>query len=563
MLMQTIALVNYNIFFIWRFFVDLFSVFSFLFLIGFVALLSYKITTRVKIDDKDGYFLGGRSLTGVVIAASILLTNLSTEQLVGLNGQGYMFSMIVMSWETGGALALIIIAAVFLPKYLKSGITTIPAFLEKRYDKNTKQIVSTLFIFGYTLTYLPTVLCSGALVINKLFNIPAVLGLSEFHALFVTVFAIGIVGSLYAILGGLRAVAVSDTINGVMFIIGTIMIPILALKFLGGGAIINGIEHLVTHNPEKLNSIGSWDSVLPFALVFGGLMFNNLFYFGTNQSIVQRMLAAKNLKEAQKGAILCGFLKLFGPFTLVLPGIIAFHLYPNLKFGDMAYPTLIKDVLPPYLVGFFAAVLVGAIISSFNSALNSTVTLFSLDIYKPSFKPDISDKDLIKVGRRLGMFLTLISMTIGPFIIFSSTGLYGYLQATFGFYSMPILAIFVVGIISKRASAYAAKRAIIIYVIMYGAYMFSGTTINFLYVLTIYFPATIIIIMLLSKIKPREKDFVLEYTHEVDITPWKHLKLVSVLLVLAVTCIYLLFSSVGVDVVKQLIGIVKSTGFLI
>ena len=529
----------------------IFSVVSFLFLIISIAYISYRLTRNVNLHNSDGYFLGGRSLTGIVIAGSILLTNLSTEQLVGLNGQGYRHSMVVMSWESGACIALILIAFIFIPIYLKSGISTIPKFLEKRYDSGTKQIVSVLFIFGYVLTYLPTVLCSGAIVVNQLFDIPKMLGISQAQAVWLTVIVIGTIGSLYAILGGLRAVAVSDSINGVLFLIGTLMIPLLGLHMLGGGDIVGGISEIVQNSPEKLNSIGGFDSTLPFVLVFGGMLFNNIFYFGTNQSIVQRALGGKNLKEAQKGIIYCGFLKLLGPFTLVLPGIIAFHLFPDLVHGDLAYPTLVKAVLPPYLVGFFGAVLVGAILSSFNSALNSTVTLFSLDIYKPSFKPDISDKDLIKFGKKVGIGLTVISMIIGPFVLLYSEGIYIYLQATFGFYSMPILAIVLVGIFSKRASAPAAKRGIIFYIIIYSIYMFSGSKINFLWILTFYFPITVLFILIYSRFKPREEDFVLEYTKKVDITPWKHLKLASFILVICVVCIYLLFSKVGIGILTK------------
>lgn len=518
--------------------------------IGFtvlVAILSWYKTRNDNVDTQDGYFLGGRSLTGVFIGGSLMLTNLSTEQVVGLNGQAYNNTMALMAWEITASFALVCMALIFLPRYLKSGITTIPDFLEERYDKKTKQIISVLFLIGYVATYLPTVLYSGALVLVKLFNVPEVLGIGEVPALWITVWAIGIIGSIYAIFGGLKAVAVSDTFNGVGLIIGGMMIPILGLIKLGGGSLIGGINHLVTVNPQKLNAIGGPESPMPWPVLFTGLTFNNLFYWCTNQSIIQRTLGAKNLKEGQKGVLFAGFLKLWGPLFLVLPGIIAFNLYGNsIANPDMAYPTLVLDVLPRPLAGFFAAVLFGAILSSFNSALNSSVTLFTLDIYRPIINQKATDVEVVKVGKKFGIVLAIASMVIAPFILYAPSGLFVYLQECFGFYNIPILAAVMVGFFSKKVPAIAPKIALIVHVVLYGASKFVAKDVHFLHVLFVLFIVSVSLMLFIGKIYPRETDYVQKYTKQVELTPWKYAKPISVFICIMIVVIYVFFSKIGI-----------------
>ncbi|GAB6137252.1 solute:sodium symporter family transporter [Halanaerobaculum tunisiense] len=516
---------------------------SFLGFTGLVAYLTWRMTRKEELDSEEGYYLGGRSLTGIMIAGSLMLTNLSTEQMVGLNGQGFNFSMVVMSWEVGSAVALIIMALVFLPRYLKGGIATIPEFLEDRYDDTTRKITALMFLTGYVVTYLPTVLYSGGLALNEIFGVPELLDLSPFKALWITVWGIGIIGSIYAVFGGLKAVAVSDTLNGVGLIIGGMLVPIFGFMALGDGSISAGVDQVLSHHTHKLNSIGGLDSPVPWTALFTGMLFNNLFYWGTNQSIIQRTLGAKSLKEGQKGVLFAGLLKCITPLFLIVPGIIAFHMYgDSLAKADMAYPTLVRDVLPTPITGFFAAVLFGAILSSFNSALNSAVTLFSLNIYKPIFAPDASDQEIVESGKKFGMILAVVSMIIAPFIYFAPSGLYGYLQSTFGFYNVPILAIIVVGMFSKKVPAFAAKTAMGIHVVIYSIYMFGGFDFNFLNVLGVLFPLEVIIMAIIGKHKPRDVDYVQEYTEDVDITPWKYAKPVALGLFLFMLSLYVIFS---------------------
>lgn len=546
--------------------------------IGFTALvgiIAYYSTRNTDENSSDGYFLGGRSLTAGVIAGSLLLTNLSTEQIVGLNGAAYTEGLLVMAWETLAAIAMVVTAMFLLPRYLKGGLTTVPQFLAKRYDKTTKTITSALFLSGYVVVLLPIVLYSGAVAFSAMFDIPDILNITRTQSLWLCVFGIGIIGSIYAVFGGLKAVAVSDTVNAVGLLIGGIMIPFFGLAYIGDGSISAGFSELMTNlktnAPDKLSSIGGADASVPFSTIFTGMMLVQVFYWGTNQAIIQRALAAKNLEEGQKGLLLASFIKILGPLILVVPGIIAFHIFGDtLAKPDEAYPMLVSTVLPASLVGFFAAVLFGAILSSFNSALNSSVTLFGLDIYKEYFNKEASEKQVVKAGKIFGVILALLAMFIAPMIDNAPAGLFGYLQEVNGCYSIPILTIIVVGYLTTKVPAIAAKIGIISGVVLYSISQFilkpnivdnavktaeangitgaeldyiSATSYpHFLHVMAILFALNVVIMLIIGRLYPRTEKFELEYTEQVDITPWKYTKAVGIAVVLIVIFIYLWFS---------------------
>ncbi|MHB0754548.1 solute:sodium symporter family transporter [Polaribacter sp. M15] len=509
-----------------------------------VALIAWWSTRKTDENSSDGYFLGGRSLTGPVIAGSLLLTNLSTEQIVGMNGVSFRDGLPIMAYEVVAAIAMVFTAFILLPKYLKSGIATIPQFLEKRYDKSTKTIVSLLFLLGYAISMLPTVLYSGALAINTMFDVPETLSVGPESALWITVWSIGIIGSIYAIFGGLKAVAVSDSINAVGLIIGGSLIPIFGLMFIGDGNVITGLNTLTTELPEKFNIIGGADSDVPFWTLFTGMIIVNFYYWGTNQAIIQRALGAKNLKEGQKGLLLAAFIKILGPFIVVLPGIIAFYIFNgDLANADEAYPMLVKKVLPAAFIGFFAAVLFGAILSSFNSALNSSVTLFGLDFYKEYLNKNATEKQVVRAGKIFGIVLALFSMAIAPLLYGVQGGIFTYLQELNGTHSVPILAIIIIGVFSKRVSGKAANIAILFSVVTYLVTLYLiQPNISFLHLMGLLFVITIIIMFVLSKFFPRKTAYVQEYTKQVDITSWEYLKPVGFTVVAAVIGLYIYLS---------------------
>jgi solute:Na+ symporter, SSS family len=536
-----------------------------------VAVISYIKTMNVKEDSSDGYFLGGRSLTAGVIAGSLLLTNLSTEQIVGLNGSAYESGLSVMVWETLAAVAMIVTAIFLLPRYLKGGLTTIPGFLAKRFDVTTKTLTSILFLSGYVVVLLPVILYSGSLAVSGMFNVPELLGVSHTQSIWICVWGIGIIGSIYGVFGGLKAVAVSDSINAIGLLIGGILIPVFGLMAIGDGNILDGLSTLTTENPDKFKSMGGATDPVPFYTIFTGMMLVQLFYWGTNQQIIQRALGAKNLVEGQKGLLLASFIKILGPIIVVLPGLIAFHLFNgNLKSADSAYPMLVKEVLPEAWVGFFAAVLFGAILSSFNSVLNSSVTLFGIDVYKQHINKDADEKTVVKYGKAFGVVLAFASMFIAP-LIANAGSLFAYLQEINGIYSIPILTIIIVGYTTKRVPAIAAKIGLVSGCLLYIVSQFFmkpyfvGNALktaeqngikdvaqlalikaqaypHYLDIMAILFLLNVLIMLVIGKIKPRKEPFVQEYTKQVDITPWKHVKSVGIAICLLVIAVYAYFA---------------------
>jgi SSS family solute:Na+ symporter len=536
-----------------------------------VGVIAYFATRTTNETTSDGYFLGGRSLTAGVIAGSLLLTNLSTEQIVGLNGQAYTEGILVMAWETLAAIAMVVTAVFLLPRYLKSGLTTVPQFLRDRYDVTTKTITSALFLTGYVVVLLPIILYSGSLAISTMFDVPGLLGVSDTTALVLCVWGIGIIGSIYAVFGGLKAVAVSDSINAIGLLVGGILIPIFGLYAIGEGNIFEGIRVLTEQNPEKFNSIGKNTNSVPFHTIFTGMMLVQLFYWGTNQQIIQRALGAKNLQEGQKGLLLASFIKILGPLIVVLPGIIAYHMFQGkLEVADQAYPALVNEVLPSYLIGFFAAVLFGAILSSFNSVLNSSVTLFGIDIYKQHINPEAPERTVVKYGKWFGVFLAFVSMFIAP-LIANAGSLFEYLQEVNGIYSIPILTIIAVGYLTRRVPAIAAKIGIISGSLLYILSQFvlqphfvgramdeaaasgitdaaalaeirAGAYPHFLDVMAILFLLNIGIMLLIGKLRPRPEPFELQYTNQVEITPYKYVKQVGIGVVALVVFIYIYFA---------------------
>ena len=546
------------------------AIFSFIGFTLLVAIVSYYATRKTHENTSDGYFLGGRSLTAGVIAGSLLLTNLSTEQIVGLNGSAYTDGLSVMAWETLAAIAMVVTAVYLLPRYLKGGLTTVPQFLSKRFDVSTKTITSGLFLTGYVVVLLPVILYSGSVAISGMFNIPEMLNITNTQSLWLCIWGIGIIGSIYAVFGGLKAVVVSDSINAIGLLIGGLLIPFFGLVAIGDGSMMAGLDILMTTNPERFKSMGSAEQEVPFSTIFTGMMLVQLFYWGTNQQIIQRALGAKNLAEGQKGLLLASFLKILGPLILVLPGIIAYHYFEGgLESSDLAYPELVRAVLPKYLVGFFAAVLFGAILSSFNSVLNSSVTLFGIDIYKQHINKDADEQTIVKYGKRFGVLLAISAMFIAP-LIANAGSLFAYLQEVNGIYSIPIFTIIVVGYTTKRVPAIAAKIGVISGSLLYILSQFilkprfiesalekaqdSGITDaaalrlveidaypHFLHVMAILFVLNILIMLIIGKIRPREEDYVLEYTKQVDIEPWKHTKVVGLIVVSTVVFIYVCF----------------------
>ena len=528
------------------------------FFMALVAFISYR-QSKDESNSRDGYFLAGRGLSAVFIAGSLLLTNLSAEQLIGLNGSAYGFNLSSMAWEVTAAVATIAMAFVFLPRYLAGAFSTLPEFLNNRFDDDVRRLTVVLFMLGYGLVTIPSVLYSGSIAVLQLFDIPAMFDISYSKSVALTIVVIGSVGGVYAIFGGLRAVAVSDTLNGLGLLLIGIAVPILGLSLLGEGSAVTGLKIIATTNTEKLNAIGSANDPTPFATLFTGMIFANLFYWCTNQYVIQRTLGAKSLAEGQKGVLFSGFFKVLVPFMMMIPGVIAFHLYggPDSASGltsiDLAYPQLIRDVLPNYASGFFLAVLLGAVFSSFNSLLNSAATLFCLDVYEPWKKSlghtDVSDQHILKVAKIASIVIALFSFVVAPLLQFAPDGLWQIIRIFTGFYNIPVITIVIVGLFTNHVPALGAKVVIGFHVIAYGVLKFvlnDVVTVHFIHLYGILFVAEVLIMLVIGYFFPVSTEWTYKNNEKVDMQPWRLGVPCATTLVSCVIGLYLLFSPVGI-----------------
>lgn len=624
---------------------------SFAFFTVLVGVITWFLTRGDDHGSSKGYFLAGRTLTGGYIAGSLMLTNLSTEQLVGLNGAAFADGICVMAWEVIAACSLVVMALIFLPRYLKSGIATVPQFLEERFDAGTRTITTMIFIFAYAGILLPIILYTGATGLKDILNVSELTGIeSQTTILWGTVWLIGIIGSLYAIFGGLRTVAVSDTINGFGLLLGGVLIVYFGLYAVNGDGMIPALIELKETHPEKFNSLGGPTQSVPFSTLFTGVLLLNLFYWTTNQQIIQRTFGASSLAEGQKGVLYAGSLKVLAPLILVLPGIIAFHLYgrvlvddqqlvvkdtvdgamavvasengkpgseiilhgaaaeralgtnsvedakrlvgttvefdkkshqvvevleqgvvvaigsdgtnrylrdvdgkalASLRKKDLAYGKLVQRVLPPALAGFFAAVIVGAILSSFNSALNSTATLFSLGVYQGMINPRAEEKQVIRSGKIFGCLIAVTSMTVAP-LLAGQDSIFGYLQKMNGLYFIPIFSVMLIGMFTKRVPAIAAKVGLVFgfaaialgyFVPALAGYVAAMHEFHFL---GLVFVSLIGLMLIIGRLSPREEAWQHKHSGDVELTPWPLAWPLGIGLVVFVLGIYVWFADLSI-----------------
>ncbi len=518
---------------------------TFIFFTLFVAIYTWYKLKKENLSSKDGYFLGGRSLTGVVIAGSMLLTNISTEHLIGMNGSSYKNGFIIIAWEVTSSLALIFAALYFVPKYLKMGLITIPQFLESRFDNTTRTIVALFLIVSFVITLLPIVLYTGAINIESIFNISETFNISKSQGLWITVIAIGSLGAIYAFFGGLKAVAISDTINGYGLLIGGTAIPLIALLSIGDGNLIEGLMKVYNNDPEKFNVIGTRDSVMPFEVLFTGLIINQIYFWCMNQTIIQRALGAKSLIEAQKGLLFTGILKIIIPFIIVLPGVIGYYYFGDSLYEnqDMIYPELIKKVLPLGLVGLFAAVIMGAVLSTFNSVLNSAATIFSIDFYKKHIDKNISENKLVKVGKLTTLILAIFAIIVAPIMANAPDGLYQLLQKLNGIFFIPIASIMIAGFFTKSISAIAAKISLFVGLLFYINVTFIfKSDIHFVHVWGIEFVLNMVTMFVFSYIFPHKKKEERRIENHIELIEWKYAKGISFIIAFITISIYILLS---------------------
>ncbi|MBN2560800.1 MAG: solute:sodium symporter family transporter [Phycisphaerae bacterium] len=485
------------------------STFDVMTLVGFIAIVvGVSLYASRREDTQEDYFLAGRRLTWWLIGFSLIASNISTEHFVGMAGRAFTnVGLAIASYEWMSAITLVIVAWWLLPKFLRAGIYTMPEFLEYRYDRPTRTIMATYLMVLYVVALLATVLYSGAQGLNGVFGFPQMLveryGMNEADAAHWAttggIWFIGLIAAAYTIYGGLKAVVWSDLLQGGALLLGGAVCLFFGLRLLGGGAIeegagvsggslLAGWKELVAGatitDPEtgqainRLSVIRPWnDPEVPWLAVFvGGLWIPNLFYWGLNQFITQRTLGAKSLADGQKGIYLACVFKLIIPFIIVIPGIIAFMKFGDAllaqtngdeaKAGEIAYPYMIAQIMPPLLRGVMLAALAGAVMSTFNSGINSASTIFTIDIYEKYINPKANAKRQVLIGRVATGVIALFACIIAP-LPGHFEGVFNYIQEIWGFISPGIVAAFLVGLVLKRAPTAAGRTALILGPILY------------------------------------------------------------------------------------------------
>ncbi|MBV7388946.1 solute:sodium symporter family transporter [Pasteurellaceae bacterium TAE3-ERU1] len=525
------------------------TIISFLVVTGLVALVSWYRTKNDDLTTSKGYFLAGRGLGGLVIGCSMVLTSLSTEQLIGVNANSYKGNFSIIAWTVQSVIPLCFLALYLLPKYIKNGYTTIPEFFENRFDRQTRLIMSTLFLIFYLFIAIPTALYTGAIAFNKIFNLETIFGLTYGQSIVYTVIAIGIVGSIYAIFGGLKAVAVSDTANAIILVIGALLVPLFALAYLGDGSMTEGVRIITTTHVEKFNAIGSATDAVPWPAMFTGILIVNFFYWTTNQAIVQRALGARNLQAGQKGILIAALFLLLLPIILNLPGLLSFHIVgPGLDPIDLSYPELVNRVLPTALKGFFVAALFGAILSTFNSFLNSAATIYCKDLL-PSISQKVrSEKELISYAKKISAVMAVVTMIIAPLLMFGTDGIFLVVKRFAGFVNIPIVALFAVGIFNRTVSGKAARIAVLLHVILYFTLVWVlKVKANFVYVMAWLFVFDVVVMLVLGQFMKRAEPYQDSVVNkgDVDLSNWKYAKMTVASLVLGLVTLYTLLSPIG------------------
>lgn len=500
---------------------------TFFFVAFLVVVIGISLYASRKEDSSQDYFLAGRQLGWVLIGISLVASNISTEHFVGMAGAAFgKFGLAIAAYEWMAAVMLVFVAWWLLPRFLSAGIYTMPEYLEYRYDGMTRTIMAALMMIAYIFVFLATVVYSGAVALNAIFDLPGVLQDSinlgsdqaDYWAMVAGVWFVGIIAGGYTIYGGLKAVVWSDLIQGIALLLGGVLVAWLGLRALGDGSIVSGWASFTEHNSDKLHAILPWnDPDLPWIAVFvGGLWIPNIFYWGLNQFITQRTLAAKNLAEGQKGIFLAAFIKLGIPFIIVLPGIMAFQLYgTEIDNPDAAYPHMISQLLPESLRGIMFAALAGAVMSSFNSGVNSASTIFTLDLFKRYISPAATQEKLVKIGRWATAVIVVLACLWAP-VIAGFEGVFQYIQEIWGFITPGIVVAFLGGMVFKRAPAFAAKVVMLSGIVLYALFRIPGwlmaessvgwlyqfSTMSFLHHMFIIFWLLMFLLMAITKLQP-------------------------------------------------------------
>lgn len=434
--------------------VDIVIVFGY----GLALIVIATLVSREKAGHKkntEDYFLAGKALPWWAIGASLIAANISAEQIIGMSGSGYAIGLAIASYEWLAAITLIVVGKFFLPIFLKRGIYTMPQFLEQRFGASVKYVMSVFWIGIYTFVNLTTILWLGATAINTLTGADMMIGM-----VLLAIFA-----AAYSLYGGLKAVALTDIIQVVLLVCGGVLITTIALNQVGGGDAVRGFATLAAEFPERFDMILSRDNPqyanLPgIGVLLGGMWVMHFSYWGFNQYIIQRALAAKSVGEAQKGIMFAASLKIIMPFIIVLPGIAAVALAPGLEKPDQAYPEMMK-LVPDGVRGLIFAALIAAIVSSLGSMMNSISTIFTIDLFRPLFGQAKTERQLVAVGRITSLTALVIAVFAARPLLAGAEQVFQVIQEYTGFFTPGVVVIFVLGMFWKRATEIGALAAVI------------------------------------------------------------------------------------------------------
>jgi SSS family solute:Na+ symporter len=449
--------------------------------------------------DAQDYFLAGRTLPWWAIGTSLIAANISAEQIIGMSGSGYVIGLGIASYEWMAALTLVIVGKYFLPIFLKNGIYTMPEFLERRYSPSVRTVMAIFWLGVYVFVNLTAILWLGATAVHTVTGIDVQIALV----------ALGLFAGAYALYGGLKAVALTDIVQVSLLVLGGLVISYIALNRISGGAgVVAGFHELTQRYPDRFHMIlpkgnPNYKDLPGLSVLLGGMWVMNVSYWGFNQYIIQRALAAKNIREAQKGIVLAAFLKLLMPVIIVLPGIAAVALAPNLARPDEAYPHLMA-MLPTGLLGLVFAALIAAIVASMGSKINSIATIFTMDVYRP-LRPQTSQRNLVLIGRITAAVALTVAILMAKPLLGSFTQAFQYIQEFTGFFTPGICVIFLLGMFWERCTAVGAMAAAIASVLLSGALYLGWPSLPFMDRVGLVFVACFGVAIVLSLLQaPRE-----------------------------------------------------------
>jgi len=498
--------------------------------VGFFSLvIGVSVIKGRREKGAEGYFLAGRGLSWWIIGFSIVAANISTEQFVGMAGQGAgSVGLAVSAWQLTGSVGIVLVAFFFLPRFLRAGIYTMPEYLEYRYNPACRAIMAFSTMVIYVTVTTTAVLYSGGLTLKTIFGLDLV----------TAVWLIGGIAALYTTWGGLKAVAWADLFQGAALLLGGLVTAVLSLRAAGG------LGKFLEVNADRLHMVlPASHPDLPWTGLLLGMWIPIFYYCGLNQFIVQRTLASRSLREGQLGVIFAGALWLLIPLAIVVPGIVAQQLYgPGLANPDQAYPYLIRHLIPPGVRSILFAAIAGAVISSLASMLNSASTIFTMDLFRRLVKKEASDRSLVRVGRIATLVFVTASCLVAPSLADPRfRGVFNFIQEFQGYVSPGILAAFIFGFAVKRAPGAAGVSALLFSAPVYGFLHWTASDLHYLIRMFITFLLLTGIMSVITLLRPLREPKRLPERADIDMTPTPFARWVGAAVIAAVAVFFFVF----------------------